>query len=38
MMPVKNQHQHLRNSPFCDINCDNVELLIGTNYAKLLIH
>ena len=38
---VKNQYhqyQHLRDIPFCDINGDNVGLLIGTNYADLLIH
>ena len=35
---IKNQHQHLRDIPFCDINGDNVGLLIGTNYADLLIH
>ena len=35
---IKNQYQHLRNIPFCDINGDNVRLLIGTNYADLLIH
>ena len=35
---IKNQYQHLRDIPFCDINDDNVGLLIGTNYADLLIH
>ena len=35
---IKNQYQHLRNIPFCDINGDNVGLLIGTNNADLLIH
>ena len=35
---IKNQHQHLRNIPLYDINGDNVGLLIGTNYADLLIH
>ena len=35
---IKNQYQHLRDIPFCDINDDNVGLLIGANYADLLIH
>ena len=35
---IKNQYQHYRNILFRDINGDNVELLIGTNYADLLIH
>ena len=35
---IKNQYQQLRDIPFCNINDDNVELLIGTNYADLLIH
>ena len=36
---INNQYQHLRDIPFCDINDDNVGLLlIGTNYADLLIH
>ena len=30
---IKNQYQHLRDIPFCDIGDDNVGLLIGTNYA-----
>ena len=35
---IKNQYQHLRDIPFCDINDNIVGLLIGTNYADLLIH
>ena len=35
---IKNQYQHLRDIPFCDINCDNVGLLIATHYSGLLIH
>ena len=35
---IKNQYQHLRDIPFSGINDDNVGLLIGTNYADLLIH
>ena len=35
---IKNQYQHLRDIPFCDISDDNVGLLIGTNYAELRIH
>ena len=35
---IKNQYQHLRYIPFCDINDDDVGLSIGTNYADLLVH
>ena len=35
---IKNRYQHLRDIPFYDINDNNVGLLIGTNYADLLIH
>ena len=35
---IKNQYQHLRDIPSYDINDDNVGLLIGANYADLLIH
>ena len=34
---IKNQYQHLRDIPFCNKNDDNAGLLIGTNYADLLI-
>ena len=34
---IKNQYQHLRDIPFCDINDDNVGLLTGTNDADSLI-
>ena len=35
---IKNQYQHLRDIFFCNINDDNVGLLIDTNYADLVIN
>ena len=35
---IKNQYQHLKDIPFCNIKGDNIRLLIDTNYADLLIH